>query len=83
MEDAGISASKLRDGLKSPDTLAYSLEELVEHVGDEVGYAAAEELAAVFLAELERVGAINEISPDIEEDDYELHQKTLRGGKIQ
>lgn len=72
MEDAGIPVEKLRDGLKSADTLAYSLEELVEHVGDEVGYAAAEELAAVFLAELERVGAINEISPNIEEDDYQL-----------
>ncbi len=42
----------------------------MEHVGEEVGYAAAEELAAVFLSELERVGAVNEISPDIEEDDY-------------
>ncbi len=82
MEEAGISVGRLRQGLKSPDILAYSLEELVEHVGEVVGYAAAEDLAGVFLAELARVGAVNEVSPDIEEDDYELTQRTLRGGKV-
>ena len=55
MERAGISPHKLRDELANPDLLVFSLEEMVEELGDTQGVEAAAELVSMFLGEMARV----------------------------
>ena len=70
LERAGISSHRLRSELGKPDLLVYSLEELVEDLGETWGVESAAGLASMFLGELERVSAINQTSADIDEDDW-------------
>ena len=82
MERAGISQRQLRMELGNPDLLVFSLEEMVEDLGETLGVDSAAELVTMFLGELERVSAINATSPDINEDDWEVKDVvTAKGTK--
>ena len=74
LERAGITPKQLREELDSPDLLAYTLEDMVETLGEAQGLEAASELIAMFLGEMERVQAVNETAGDIEEDDYDVRE---------
>ena len=80
VERAGIPPHQLRRELSKPDLLVYSLEELVEDLGETWGVESAAELASMFLEELERVSAINQTSADIEEDDWVIKDIVTKSG---